>query len=310
MPRKKKEIIPDDPFNYSGLISFLCVAALIYFSITKTGVVGLFINNLFSYLFGNYYLFILISLFICAFINVFLKQKLKFNLWFYTGLIVFNVALMLLSVVLHFGKLDAFPITLVKEALFYIKNIFSKNAINSGGLFGTLLIYILMAAFDYSGTITILVLLFLISAILMIPLGVFKTVIKSAKDTSINAFNGVKDKVNDLNEKRQLHLEFNKAQEKQKQALENRQRLQEEQRKLDLERDIHNIFNEDFSIPDLKNNEKDIEKIKNTSEFSKTYFLDDDKGNNKLNQNLIVEETYFLYHFKDKQVISIRIQLI
>ena len=54
MPRKKKEIVPDDPFNYAGLISFLCVAALIYFSITKTGPVGLFINNLLSYLFGNY----------------------------------------------------------------------------------------------------------------------------------------------------------------------------------------------------------------------------------------------------------------
>ena len=74
MPRKKKEIVPDDPFNYAGLISFLCVAALIYFSITKTGPVGLFINNLLSYLFGNLYLVLLISLFVCAFINVFLTK--------------------------------------------------------------------------------------------------------------------------------------------------------------------------------------------------------------------------------------------
>lgn len=276
MPRKKKEIVPDDPFNYAGLISFLCVAALIYFSITKTGPVGLFINNLLSYLFGNLYLVLLISLFVCAFINVFLTKKVKFNVWFYIGIGVLNVAVMLLSTVLFYGKVSEFPFTIVSTAFSYIKLLFTADVIFGGGLIGTLLMYFCMSTFDYAGTITILVLLFLISAILLIPLGVYKVFINGAKDASINTIHGVKDRVNDMNERRQIKNELNRLDLERRTKLANRQRIEEEQRRASLQRDIHNIFNENLSIPTMEKEEEKIEDVKNTSDFSKTYFLDDD----------------------------------
>ena len=276
MPRKKKEIVPDDPFNYAGLISFLCVAALIYFSITKTGPVGLFINNLLSYLFGNLYLVLLISLFVCAFINVFLTKKVKFNVWFYIGIGVLNVAVMLLSTVLFYGKVSEFPFTIVSTAFSYIKLLFTADVIFGGGLIGTLLMYFCMSTFDYAGTITILVLLFLIAAILLIPLGVYKVFINGAKDASINTIHGVKDRVNDMNERRQIKNELNRLELERRTKLANRQRIEEEQRRASLQRDIHNIFNENLSIPTMEKEEEKIEDVKNTSDFSKTYFLDDD----------------------------------
>lgn len=276
MPRKKKEIVPDDPFNYAGLISFLCVAALIYFSITKTGPVGLFINNLLSYLFGNLYLVLLISLFVCAFINVFLTNKVKFNVWFYIGIGVLNVAVMLLSTVLFYGKVSEFPFTIVSTAFSYIKLLFTADVIFGGGLIGTLLMYFCMSTFDYAGTLTILVLLFLIAAILLIPLGVYKVFINGAKDASINTIHGVKDRVNDMNERRQVKNELNRLELERRTKLANRQRIEEEQRRASLQRDIHNIFNENLSIPTMEKEEEKIEDVKNTSDFSKTYFLDDD----------------------------------
>lgn len=282
MPRKKKEIVPDDPFNYAGLISFLCVAALIYFSITKTGPVGLFINNLLSYLFGNLYLVLLISLFVCAFINVFLTKKVKFNIWFYIGIGILNVAVMLLSTVLFYGKVSEFPFTIVSTAFSYIKLLFTADVIFGGGLIGTLLMYFCMSTFDYAGTITILVLLFLIAAILLIPLGVYKVFINGAKDASINTIHGVKDRVNDMNERRQIKNELNRLELERRTKLANRQRIEEEQRRASLQRDIHNIFNENLSIPTMEKEEEKIEDVKNTSDFSKTYFLDD---------NIKVEQT-------------------
>ena len=276
MPRKKKEIVPDDPFNYAGLISFLCVAALIYFSITKTGPVGLFINNLLSYLFGNLYLVLLISLFVCAFINVFLTKRVKFNVWFYIGIGVLNVAVMLLSTVLFYGKVNEFPFTIVSTAFSYIKLLLTADVIFGGGLIGTLLMYFCMSAFDYAGTLTILVLLFLIAAILLIPLGVYKVFINGAKDASINTIHGVKDRVNDMNERRQVKNELNRLELERRTKLANRQRIEEEQRRASLQRDIHNIFNENLSIPTMEKEGEKIEDVKNTSDFSKTYFLDDD----------------------------------
>ena len=276
MPRKKKEIVPDDPFNYAGLISFLCVAALIYFSITKTGAVGLFINNLLSYLFGNLYLVLLISLFVCAFINVFLTKRVKFNVWFYIGIGVLNVAVMLLSTVLFYGKVNEFPFTIVSTAFSYIKLLLTADVIFGGGLIGTLLMYFCMSAFDYAGTLTILVLLFLIAAILLIPLGVYKVFINGAKDASINTIHGVKDRVNDMNERRQVKNELNRLELERRTKLANRQRIEDEQRRASLQRDIHNIFNENLSIPTMEKEEEKIEDVKNTSDFSKTYFLDDD----------------------------------
>ena len=79
-----------------------------------------------------------------------------------------------------------------------------------------------------------------------------------------------------MNERRQIKNELNRLELERRTKLANRQRIEEEQRRASLQRDIHNIFNENLSIPTMEKEEEKIEDVKNTSDFSKTYFLDDD----------------------------------
>ncbi len=293
MSRKKKEVQVEDPFNYGGLISFLCVFILIYFSITKTGMVGLFINNLFSYLFGPYYLTLLITLFICAFIKVFLSHKYKFNVWFYIGITILNIAVMLMSTVMFYGKLDDFPFTIIMTALGYIKQLTAENVIFGGGLVGTLLMFLTMLAFDYAGTLVILVLLYVIAAILIIPLGVFKVALKNVKDSSTR----VKQKVNAYSKERKIAKELYYAQKQQEQKFDELNRIIKESQEAKLRDDIKNIFNdESFSynqlqIPVEDKKEKEIEVVKNTSEFSKNFFIDDEPINKQEIKEVVEEES-------------------
>ena len=94
---KKEEEKLEDSFNYGGLLLLVFSGVLIFFSIRKYGIVGTIINNIFAYIIGPCYLSVLITLFIWAFIVVFLKRKYKFNIWFYVGLIILNVAITLFS---------------------------------------------------------------------------------------------------------------------------------------------------------------------------------------------------------------------
>ena len=285
MARKKKEVQVEDPFNYGGLISFLCVFILIFFSISKTGPVGLFINNLFSYLFGSYYLTLLITLFICAFIKVFLSHKYKFNVWFYIGITILNIAVMLLGTVLFYGKQESFPISIVVTALSYVKQLTLENVVFGGGLIGTLLMYLLMSAFEYTGTIVVLVLLFVIAAILIVPLGVFKVALRSVKDSGAR----VKERMSAFSEAKQQAKEEKYRQKQEQQDRENFDRMRKEAEEARLRNDIHNIFSdESFTYNQLQipiEDKQTIEVVKNTSEFSKNFFIDDDQTNVTLSNN-------------------------
>ena len=287
MARKKKEVQVEDPFNYGGLISFLCVFILIFFSISKTGPVGLFINNLFSYLFGPYYLTLLITLFVCAFIKVFLSHKYKFNVWFYIGITILNIAVMLLGTILFYGKQESFPISIVLTALSYIKQLTLENVLFGGGLVGTLLMYLLMSAFEYTGTVVVQVLLFVIAAILIVPLGVFKVALRSVKDSGAK----VKEKMNAYSEARQQAKEEYHRQKQAQQDLEDFNRLRREADEARLRNDIHNIFNdESFTYNQLQipiEEKETIEVVKNTSEFSKNFFIDDNNSQKASNNEIL-----------------------
>lgn len=291
MARKKKEVQVEDPFNYGGLISFLGIFILIFFSISKTGPVGLFINNLFSYLFGPYYLVLLITLFTCAFIKVFLSHKYKFNVWFYTGIAILNVAVMLFGTVHFYGKQDSFPISILITALSYIKQLTLENVVFGGGLVGTLLMYLLMSAFEYKGTLVVLVFLFVIAAILIVPLGVFKVALRSVKDSSVK----VKEKMNAYSEAKQQAKEEHYRQKQEQQELENLNRIRKEAEQARLRNDIHNIFNdESFTYNQLEipiEDKQPIEVVKNTSEFSKNFFIDDDNNDKQPNIVTVKEDT-------------------
>ena len=139
---KKEEEKLEDSFNYGGLLLLVFSGVLIFFSIRKYGIVGTIINNIFAYIIGPCYLSVLITLFIWAFIVVFLKRKYKFNIWFYVGLIILNVAITLFSAFLIYKDNNVLSSNDLLTILKNIKYIASSDAKFGGGLFGTGLLYL------------------------------------------------------------------------------------------------------------------------------------------------------------------------
>ena len=280
---KKEEEKLEDSFNYGGLLLLVFSGVLIFFSIRKYGIVGTIINNIFAYIIGPCYLSVLITLFIWAFIVVFLKRKYKFNIWFYVGLIILNVAITLFSAFLIYKDNNVLSSNDLLTILKNIKYIASSDAKFGGGLFGTGLLYLCLLAFDKPGVCFILVVLFALSAILIIPLGTYRTFVINVKETGAklkekrNAYKV--EKLADLEKARLLKEEEDSLKEKQKES---------------LAKDIHMVFNEDLAFDKNSMSKEEIEDVENVSEFSKAYFIKDDLAKPVLKNNdnkLIKKET-------------------
>ena len=271
MPRKKKEeqLPIEETFNYGGLVSFIVLCSLVVFSIGKLGLVGIIINNIFSFLVGPSYLIILISLLFITFFNVFLKKKYHLNFWFYIGIIILNVAVVLLTSHLIYGNLESINFENVLSILKNITSIADKEASFDGGLIGSLLIFLSYEAFAKEGTIIVLVVMFALAAILIVPLGFYKSAINTVKDNSVKA-------VDSLKEKRDIKIEQRKL-EKEKLEQEKLKKTQaEEERKLELARQMSEAFVDTPDPEPTIYEEVPIENIENKSEFSKTFFIDDE----------------------------------
>ncbi len=279
MARKKKEEVIEESFDYKSLIAFIVIGVLIYFSIGKYGVAGTFINNLFVFLCGPYYIAVLITLFVCFFINVFLKRKYNFNYWFYIGLAILNVAILLLGAYIINKTQTSITNQLLLDIFSNVKNMPHADANYGGGLIGTLLLFLTAKAFDLEGTFIIIWVLFLLSLILIVPLGVYKTFFSGVKDTGVK----IKEKhsafVSERKATRERLLEEKRAQEE-----------EENQRRAQLESDMKAYFSGQISADgvSIPTNEQHIEKVENTSAFSMEYFLKDDSKDDSSN-DLAVE---------------------
>lgn len=277
MARTKKAVeeeIVEDPFDYKGIIILAISGLLIFFAITKQGTVGTIINNILSCLFGPWYIALLIIAFIMAILLIFFKSKYKFSAWFYIGLMILSAVIMIFSAYLVYKDSASITIATLGEVFKDIKNIASNTANFGGGLIGTLFLYLLTKAFSLTGVVITIVVLFFLSLILIIPVGMQKRIVSNVTATGIK----VKEKIDVANEERR--------QLKEKQRQEYEQKLQEEKEKEDrLHQELADLYagtsynNEQLTIPDFetKKEDKDVEYVDNVSDFSKTYFLDDDK---------------------------------
>ena len=285
MGRKKKEVIKEEPFNYGGLIVFVLLAVLIFFSIKKYGIVGTIINNIFNFLIGPYYLAVLITCFVCAFINVFLSHRLKFTLWFYIGLVILNIAICLLAANITTLNKETITISYVTDILKSFKMLLSEEANFGGGVLGTLLLFLCIKSFDTTGTIIILVVLFMLAALLIVPLGVYKTIMNNVKASGVK----IKEKSNAFIEDRRSQRA---RMDEERQAKE----LQEEENRQRLQKEIRDIFSSNLSeeikeqtTVSIPEDNAPIERVDNVSEFSKTYFIKDDLANEETASEPILE---------------------
>ncbi len=281
MARKKKAEVIEESFDYKSLIAFVVIGLLIYFSIFEYGVVGTFINNLFTFLCGPYYIWVLITLFICFFINVFLKKRYSFNYWFYIGLIILNAAILLLGAYLIEKGQETITTQLFTDIFSNIKNMAKNDVDYGGGLIGVSLLYITAKAFELKGTFIIIIVLFTLSLILIVPLGVYKTF-----------FSGVKDTGAKLKEKHSAFMSERKA-DKERKLEERRIQIEEEnQKRTQLENDMKAYFSGQISADTISipTNEQNIEKVPNTSAFSMEYFLKDDLSQDKKQEDNTIKD--------------------
>lgn len=247
MAKKNKNI---ETFDYGALVAMLIIIALIIISIGRFGLFGMSVSNLFYYLTGPYYLIPLLSLVLVLFIKVFLKKRLSFPVWFYFGILVLNIAIMLLGAHLIYRDFEVFSFANIVEVSKNITNITGMEGNYGGGLIGMLLLLFCYKLIAKEGTIILLVFLFIIAAILIIPLGVYKTIIRYMKDTSNKAIDGIKKTTENFKEERiKRHNEKEDKSPKYIKSMD----------------DINRIANKDDQV----------EYIKNTSKFSKDYFIKD-----------------------------------
>lgn len=237
-------------FDYGALVAMVLIVVLIIISIYRFGIVGMSISNLFYYFTGPYYLIPLLSLVLVLFIKVFLNKRLSFPVWFYIGILVLNIAVMLLGAHLIYKDYDVFTFDNIIEVSRNITNITGMEGNYGGGLIGMLLLLFCYKLIAKEGTIVLLVSLFIIAAILIIPLGVYKAFLKYVKDTSNKAVDTLKKTKNNIKEERIKRI--NEKEEKAPKIIRSKE---------DIDR--------------IANSKQEPEYIKNKSKFAKEYFIKD-----------------------------------
>ncbi|MDO4500638.1 MAG: DNA translocase FtsK [Erysipelotrichaceae bacterium] len=265
--KKKEELKPiEEAFDYGALITLIVAVVLIVFSIGRMGLFGIITSNAIAMLFGPYGFIILLTVLVLTFIKVFLSRKYKFNYWFYIGFVLLNIATILLGAYLLYSKENELSLSICIEPLKNIVNIAKSDANYMGGALGALLYYLSVMAFEKTGTIIVLVVLFTLAAIMIVPLGVYRTMINATKEQA-RKLQAARERAQE--ERRQYELQLQRERERKQQ--------EEEERKLRLAEEMNALYEEKAPTPTKEVHEQTkIEYIKNESEFSKKYFIDDD----------------------------------
>lgn len=175
MARKTKaQIRKEQNEELRQWITVVILSAVIIIGIMRTGIVGLFLFNLQRYLFGNLFwavLGLLIGLILLSMINK--KHGIEGKNPLPVILIVCGIMMLCTYADIHDGTTGWNPfvdmIALYKQ---YFDAQMSVNA--SGGLIGALLYSLCSTLFGRAGTLLIIAVLFIIAALLLVSLDVYK----------------------------------------------------------------------------------------------------------------------------------------
>ncbi len=176
--RKNKKKEQNRDFS-NKIINVVILIAIVLFAIITYNRLGLFgasFDNVNSYLLGDYYLVVFISIVLCVLDRQFLRKFTHYRCLI--GLIIINIGIIL------FASFDFEEGVIGKEVLdnflkFDLLNLFTLENYNfNGGLLGVLLYSGMTILFAKEGTFYFMIALFLIGIILVIPFNFF---IKSAE---------------------------------------------------------------------------------------------------------------------------------
>lgn len=162
-------------------IVILCAVTVIAYS--QMGVVGIFLNNLQRFLFGNLYYVIMLLIIAQIIVGIINKRSGYTSKKNPVALILFVLGILLVCAYLDTdSELLGFPI--LEQYVGDYKAYFSSDPVQNvgGGLLGALLLSITTLLVDRPGTIVVIVVLFIVSALLLVNLEVYKQAYLSMKD--------------------------------------------------------------------------------------------------------------------------------
>lgn len=197
-----------------AIVLFIVIVTIFCFGVFKIGPFGIVLNKLLSFLLGNYYFFPLLT-FMFFLLSMFFKEK-KFELKTsnISGIILLNIAVIMLSAFMFPSVVkDESLLTALFENLKYLLN---SNINFGGGLIGTALYVLFVKLFNYAGALIILILLFILSLILLVPLKYFKSFFVRSKDALEYAHDSLDDALKAKEEKKKQEEIKRKTDEEQK----------------------------------------------------------------------------------------------
>lgn len=262
-----KEVKEKKPTSKAAAICWLIAfIALFIFALCKSGDGGIIANNILSFVFGKFYFIALLTLMFFLVKVLFNKNEnaIPFNV--YVGIAILNISVIMLSSIISANN-SGIEFSKFASLFSELKKITSPIADYEGGLIGTLVYATATKLFGSTGALVTLIVLFIISAILIIPLTYFKKAAIASKDAALSAANSIEEARNQKELKKRQELERQKE-------LENESILEKIQ-----EENAEEIVEEEKPkreiTPDYTN-DKDVEYVENVSKFSKKYFLDAD----------------------------------
>lgn len=229
----------------------MILGVLIFMTLSKMGIFGIVTNNVFDYLFGSLYIVVIITLFCYGIYIIFLQDNHHIPKKSQIGVIFLVASILLLNAYI----LD--DVSTFDKYGEYVTNNFlptftSEIMPKMGGIIPNLFVVLFNTIFTRTGTLIIDLVLFLISAILIVPFNTYKTMYNNTKTTVSNKHEEIKRhreqeriaaikaeeerKARQAEKMARLAEEEEQRKEKEQQALLETMALQEEKERIEQER--------------------------------------------------------------------------
>ena len=246
------------------VVVFLCVLTLI-----KQGPAGIITSNVLSFIFGNFYWTVLITLLFFGVKALIYRDDSSSPINISVGIFVLNLAFIMLSSLIA-NHNSGVSFTRINELFTQLTKIGSVSVNFEGGVLGTFLYAAFSYLFNSKGALAVNVVLFVSSIILIVPFTYFKKAAKAGKDAVINTANNIGDA---------------------KAAKEEKKRIEKEEAKRARDQQIIEAINSNIQeINEEQNKEENpVEYIDNVSEFSKKFFLGADGETTKKPEHIETE---------------------
>ncbi len=164
-------------------ITIVILSAITVIAYSQMGLVGIFLNNLQRFLFGNFYYVIMILIVAQIIVGIINKRAGYSRKKNPVALILIVIAILLVSAYLETdAELSGFAI--LEQYVSNYKAYFTTESVQNvgGGLLGALLFSCTTLLVDRPGTIVIIVVLFVVAALLLVNLEVYKQAYHSIKE--------------------------------------------------------------------------------------------------------------------------------